>query len=403
MAGLGAKLWTAGEVATAANINGYLMDQTVMKFASTAARDAAFGGVGEPTLSEGMFAYTSDTDTLWYYTGSAWQSVLGSNIGTISTSNRNKIINGMFNIWQRGTSVSVAASQNNSYTADRWALSTTANSASVVSRQATGDTTNLPFIQYCARVQRNSGQTGTTGIFFDQSIETSNSIPLIGKTVAVSFYARKGANYSATSSQVVVQLLGSTGTDQNVGTATGITVLVSSGVTLTGTWQRFTATATVATTYTQLFFRTVFTPTGTAGANDYFEITGVQFEEGSVATPFETEDFSTTLAKCQRYYFQNKGDVQTPMVTGVGRLTSQIVFTAAFPVTMRSAPTVVVYSYANTANKVAGFGGSADVGATVAPSSAQVSRYGFIDLVDSGSGITIGSYYWFWFAANAEL
>ena len=73
MAGLGAKLWTVGEVATAANINGYLQDQTVMKFASDAARDAAFGGAGEPTLSEGMYAYTADTDTLWFYTGSAWE------------------------------------------------------------------------------------------------------------------------------------------------------------------------------------------------------------------------------------------------------------------------------------------------------------------------------------------
>jgi hypothetical protein len=73
MAGLGAKLWTVGEVATAANINGYLMDQTVMKFADTTARDAAFGGAGEPVLSEGMFAYTSDTNTLWFYTGAAWE------------------------------------------------------------------------------------------------------------------------------------------------------------------------------------------------------------------------------------------------------------------------------------------------------------------------------------------
>jgi hypothetical protein len=49
------------------------MDQAIMKFASTTARDAAFGGAGEPTLSEGMFAYTSDTNTLWFYTGSAWE------------------------------------------------------------------------------------------------------------------------------------------------------------------------------------------------------------------------------------------------------------------------------------------------------------------------------------------
>jgi hypothetical protein len=72
MAGAGAKLFSAGAILTAEQVNTYLMDQTIMKFASTTTRDAAFGGAGEPTLSEGMFAYTSDTDTLWYYTGSAW-------------------------------------------------------------------------------------------------------------------------------------------------------------------------------------------------------------------------------------------------------------------------------------------------------------------------------------------
>ena len=73
MAGAGAKLFTSGSVLTAAQVNTYLMDQAVMVFATTSARDAAFGGVGEPTLAEGMFAYTSDTNTLWYYTGSAWE------------------------------------------------------------------------------------------------------------------------------------------------------------------------------------------------------------------------------------------------------------------------------------------------------------------------------------------
>ena len=73
MAGAGAKLFTSGSVLTADQVNTYLMDQTIMKFATTTARDNAFGGAGEPTLSEGMFAYTSDTDTLWFYTGSAWE------------------------------------------------------------------------------------------------------------------------------------------------------------------------------------------------------------------------------------------------------------------------------------------------------------------------------------------
>ena len=79
MAGAGAKLFVSGAVLTAAQVNTFLMDQTVMVFATTADRDAAFGGAGEPTLAEGMFAITKDTDTLWYYTGAAW---VGRSIAT---------------------------------------------------------------------------------------------------------------------------------------------------------------------------------------------------------------------------------------------------------------------------------------------------------------------------------
>jgi hypothetical protein len=74
MAGAGAKLFTSGAVLTAAQVNTYLMDQSVMVFATTTARDAAFGGAGETVLAEGMYAFTSDTNTLWFYTGSAWES-----------------------------------------------------------------------------------------------------------------------------------------------------------------------------------------------------------------------------------------------------------------------------------------------------------------------------------------
>ena len=56
MAGAGAKLFVSGDVLTAAQVNTYLMDQAVMVFASAAARDAAFGGAGEPALAEGCFA-----------------------------------------------------------------------------------------------------------------------------------------------------------------------------------------------------------------------------------------------------------------------------------------------------------------------------------------------------------
>ena len=73
MAGLGSLLFTSGQVLTAAEVNGYLMDQSIMRFATTAARDAAFGGAGEATLSEGMFAYIDADNKLYYYDSAAWQ------------------------------------------------------------------------------------------------------------------------------------------------------------------------------------------------------------------------------------------------------------------------------------------------------------------------------------------
>ena len=73
MAGAGAKLFVSGNVLTAAQVNTYLMDQSIMRFADAATRTAAFGGAGEPTLAEGMFSYLVDTDSLEYYDGSAWQ------------------------------------------------------------------------------------------------------------------------------------------------------------------------------------------------------------------------------------------------------------------------------------------------------------------------------------------
>lgn len=65
-AGLGFKTFTTGEVLTAGDVNGYLM-QGVLVFASTAARDAAI-----TSPQEGQFAYTKDTNGLWYYDGAAW-------------------------------------------------------------------------------------------------------------------------------------------------------------------------------------------------------------------------------------------------------------------------------------------------------------------------------------------
>jgi hypothetical protein len=255
---------------------------------------------------------------------------------------KNAVINGGFNIWQRGTSVAVTAGTT-AYTVDRYQGLAGASAACTVSRQATSDTTNLPNVQYCARFQRNSGQTGTgdSGLF--ESIETINSIPFVGKTVTFSFYARAGANYSATSNILISRVYAGTGVDQNVFAFTNLTTLLSLNAVLTTAWQRFTVTGFVPTNVTELAVGNFYQPTGTAGANDYFEVTGLQLEIGSVATPFARAGGSIggELALCQRYYFRNTPGSNYGIVAtgGVTFATTTALFGVQFPVPMRIAPT----------------------------------------------------------------
>jgi hypothetical protein len=259
---------------------------------------------------------------------------------------KNRVLNSNFSIWQRGTSISLTASSGTVYVADRWCTSTNANQACTVSRQATGDTTNLPNIQYALRYQRNSGQTGTVGIYFLQNFETINSVPLAGKTVTMSFYARAGANFSAASSGLVYNLTQGTGTDQNAfGGYTGGSPAISGTATLTTNWQRFSATGSVSATTTELCPQFIFNPTGTAGTSDYFEVTGVQIEVANTASPYAPNcpTYATELAACQRYYWRWSAG-STNMQFGVALSTTLVYFTIRPPVTPRVNPTAIDYT-----------------------------------------------------------
>jgi hypothetical protein len=72
MAGLGRKVFTAGDVLTASDVQNYLMDQTVMNFAGTAARSSAIA-----TPTEGMTTYNQTTKQLETYNGSAYVGMSG--------------------------------------------------------------------------------------------------------------------------------------------------------------------------------------------------------------------------------------------------------------------------------------------------------------------------------------
>jgi hypothetical protein len=78
MAGAGYKLFNTGDVLTAAQVNTYLNEQTVMVFASSTARTTALSGV----LAEGMMSYLQDTNAVEVYNGTSWVNV--GNAGDIT-------------------------------------------------------------------------------------------------------------------------------------------------------------------------------------------------------------------------------------------------------------------------------------------------------------------------------
>jgi hypothetical protein len=326
--------------------------------------------------------------------------------------NVNPVLNSAFQVWQRGTANVTTAS---AYTADRWQKGGGTHFG--VSRQTTNDTTNLPNIQYCARVQRTAGSTVTTGMDFAQSFETINSIPYAGKTVTLSFYARAGANYSASGNALNAYIYTGTGTDQNITVFyTGSTASLSLGTTLTTTWQRFTGTATLPATLTEMGVYILGTPTGTAGANDYYEITGVQIEVGSVATPFKTYagTLQGELAACQRY-FETSYDAGTALGTATetgmvgnywnvssnqtGYMGQNVLYKVSKRIT---APTITIYDAAGTSGKMAVHQASgANVNNVAYTGTVQNGMSGFTLYTSGyGSGMTGFNFH---FTSSAEL
>jgi YVTN family beta-propeller protein len=118
----------------------------------------------------------------------------------------------------------------------------------------------------------------------------------------------------------------------------------STPITLTTSWARYSVPISVPVSTTQLGFSINYTPTAssTAGANEYFDITGVQLEGGSVVTPFRrsTPSIQEELARCQRTYYAMTFP-SSNMAVAFGAFATSAVWggLVSFPVTMRSSPT----------------------------------------------------------------
>ena len=115
--------------------------------------------------------------------GGEWRNVIGSNGG--------------MEVWRRGAggTASIAqAASTTAYTVDRWYFNTNANQACTISQQA-GITSGSRF---CARVQRNAGQTGTSGMVFGYPLDSDEVFRLRGKTPRLRLALRLGTNFSGT-------------------------------------------------------------------------------------------------------------------------------------------------------------------------------------------------------------
>ena len=343
-------------------------------------------GTADNTL--GILSVSQNGDTIVAdsstSTGLRWQ---GSAIG------KNAAINGACEIAQRGTAAVTLTAASFLYPVDRFFVGRSSGTTGATAQQFTS--TSLDGFQYAVRVQRTAGNTSTNDLYIGQSFETANSIPFANKAVVISFWARAGANYSPTSSALNVRFYTGTGTDQSgLGSGfTGSATPISQTATLTTSWQRFQYTATLATTATQMQFLAFCTPTGTAGAADNFDITGLQVELGSVATPFARSGgtIQGELAACQRYYFRTSpASAQRFFGSGFNQGTVTATASVVFPVEMRTRPTSLEQSGTASDYAIAhGFGVETAMNAVPTFGTYTTNRVGTINGTVA-SGLTAG-------------
>lgn len=329
-----------------------------------AASDPSF-----PTPKYGDVYRNTSTGALRYYTGTAWADLPypitvnsvapgspaqaavwldttspGLDPTAYQISNRNATHNGGMRVAQRGTS---GAGSTNATTGlnglDRWMAYRAGFVAGMTWTQIAA---SLPsgFANSC-RVQRDNANAATGALWITQTHENESSTKFQGQPVVVSFWAKAGANYSAASSLLNVNIVSGTGTEVTAVTTsgpafvTGNTTEISTNVTLTTAWQKFViADLGLAAGLTQIALSFGYTPVGTASTNDWFEITGVQMEVGYAVTPFEARPLQQDLAICQRYLWKisRSNGSASPMMMGMPVSGSTERCPLPLPVPMRS-------------------------------------------------------------------
>lgn len=335
--------------------------------------------------------------------------------GTLSGA-RNKIMNGDFDVWQRGTSVSFVGGGSGSFIADRWRHGGNTTGTDFTSSRQThtlGQTDVPGQPKYFYRFNRTT--TGANVINLSQRIEGVRTLE--GKSVTITFYA-KGTN----AKQIDLtydQVFGTGGSPSGTVSAT-----IQSGIALTTAWQKFQYTFSLPS----ISGKTL----GTAG-NDYLSINfGLPSAQGNMtldlshvslvvgnatdeADPFPAQSVADVLTQCQRFYNKTLDQGVFPAASGATTETGSVeAYCAvagssanvrsgsgakhAFPVTMRAAPTVTVYSVATGAT------GNARNLVTATDVAFETISVGDTGVFSRPTGaVTLGDRFMFYLTADAEL
>ena len=269
-------------------------------------------------------------------TGSAISFTPSSKACTANITNyphRNALINGGMQVAQYASTNSAI----NTYgPLDRWR--TMGGPMGFTISQVT-DGTNYPNTHTALKAHRTAGNTQEYDLGVAQGIETLNSRSFAGKECTFSFRARVGANFSGPSSVLKVGIWHGTGTDNNPLSMTGQGgTTIDKTVSTTAT--KYSVTYTIPSSVTQITCLVYYQCRGTAGANDWFEITDCQFELGPVATDFEIRDYGYELARCQRYFHRiEAGNGHVVGIPGTSLDASNMTYDVRFPTSMRAIPT----------------------------------------------------------------
>ena len=312
----------------------------------------------------GQMIYMSDTDETAVWEGTYWE-------GLNRSRDRNVVINGAMQVAQRGTSTA-SITADGYYTADRWlgaASGLGTWTQSVEGDAPTGSGFRKSLKMLCTTA--NASPTGTNNLAVVTYIEGQNLQQFAkgtasAKQFALSFWVKSNVTgtyvaelfdvdntrqtalqYTILSSatwekKTLIFSADATGAfDNDNAKSLQVTFWMGAGSGLTsGTLQTTWASNTTAN-------RAVGQVNLAAATSNYWQITGVQLEAGAVATPFEFEDYGTTLQKCKRYYHR-EGDSAYHYYCQLTDWTSGNFYGSfRMPVEMRTAPTLSYSSLSN--------------------------------------------------------